>query len=358
MTADGQMTNVIVTGGLGFIGSAVVRQLLATGRHRVLNVDKVTYAATQGSVAGAADSELYSWVRADVADPDAMSALVGEFDPDIILHLAAESHVDRSIDGPAAFIETNVVGTMSLLQAARHHWSSLDGERQDRFRFVQVSTDEVYGSLTPTDPRFTEDSPHRPRSPYSASKAAADHLASAWYHTYGMPVVITNCSNNYGPFQFPEKLIPLMVLRSLDSQPLPVYGKGDNVRDWLFVEDHARALIMAAERGRPGETYVIGGDAERTNLEVVHAICAAIDERRPTGTPRSELIEFVTDRPGHDHRYAIDSAKIAAEFGWAPSVSFEDGIQATIDWYLENESWWRPIVDGTYQLERIGQADG
>ena len=350
------MSNVMVTGGLGFIGSAVVRQLIDGGEHRVLNVDKATYAATSGSVAEAAESDRYTWAKADVADADAMASLVGEFDPDLILHLAAESHVDRSIDGPAVFIESNVVGTMSLLQAARSHWSSLPSERQETFRFVQVSTDEVFGSLTAADPRFTEESAHRPRSPYSASKAAADHLASAWHHTYGLPVVTTNCSNNYGPYQFPEKLIPLIILRSLDSQPLPVYGKGDNVRDWLYVEDHARALILAAERGRPGETYVIGGDAERTNLDVVTAICAAIDTRRPEGSPHERLIEFVTDRPGHDHRYAIDSAKITSELGWAPSVTFEDGIQATIDWYLANEDWWRPIVEGTYQLERIGQS--
>lgn len=347
---------IIVTGGLGFIGSSVVRQLISDSEHEILNIDKLTYAATETSIADVSGSDRYAWTRADIADVEAMAGIVSDFDPDAIMHLAAESHVDRSIDGPAAFVETNVVGTMSLLQAALAHWSALPAERQESFRFVHVSTDEVFGSLGPTDPAFTEESAHRPRSPYSASKAAADHLAGAWFHTYGLPVVVTNCSNNYGPYQFPEKLIPLMVLRSLDSKPLPVYGAGDNVRDWLFVEDHARALIQVMAQGRPGETYAIGGDAERTNLEVVETICAAIDNRRPGPSPRRELIEFVRDRPGHDHRYAVDTSKINAELGWSPSVSFDDGIQATIDWYLDNESWWRPIVEGTYQLERIGST--
>ena len=346
---------VLVTGGCGFIGSAVVRHLINDTDHEVINVDKMTYAATEGSVAEVADNERYRHLKIDICDGAAVEAAFLDHQPDAVMHLAAESHVDRSIDGPEQFLQTNIVGTMHLLQAAR----SLMLARPDggaRFRFLHVSTDEVFGALAHGDEPFTESTPYSPRSPYSASKASADHLARAWAETYGLPVLITNCSNNYGPFHFPEKLIPLVTLKAISEQPLPVYGAGENIRDWLFVEDHATALTTVLTKGIAGETYLVGGNAERTNLEVVQAICDLVDERLgvPEAGARRRLIEFVTDRPGHDLRYAIDSSKLQAELGWRPNVTFEEGLARTVDWYLANESWWRPIADGTYAGGRLG----
>ena len=345
---------VLVTGGLGFIGSAVVRRFINETEHSVLNLDKKTYAATDGSVASVSDSDRYDQVIVDITDGPAVRAAIDAFEPDAIVHLAAESHVDRSIDGPGEFISTNVVGTFELLHASRAF-----AERAgtlDSFRFVHVSTDEVFGALSPTDPAFDESTPYDPRSPYSASKAASDHLVRAWHETYGLNTIITNCSNNYGPFHFPEKLIPLMILKGLAGEPLPVYGKGDNVRDWLFVDDHARAIIRALTHGRPGETYAIGGNAERTNLEVVHAVCDLLDDAVGDldGTSRRSLISFVADRPGHDLRYAIDASKARRELGWEPSISFEDGLATTVGWYLDNETWWRPLAGDRYQGQRLG----
>jgi len=346
---------VLVTGGCGFIGSAVVRHLINDTDHEVINVDKMTYAATKDSVAEVADNERYRHLKIDICDGAAVEAAFLDHQPDAVMHLAAESHVDRSIDGPEQFLQTNIVGTMHLLQAAR----SLMLARPDggaRFRFLHVSTDEVFGALAHGDEPFTESTPYSPRSPYSASKASADHLARAWAETYGLPVLITNCSNNYGPFHFPEKLIPLVTLKAISEQPLPVYGAGENIRDWLFVEDHATALTTVLTKGIAGETYLVGGNAERTNLEVVQAICDLVDERLgvPEAGARRRLIEFVTDRPGHDLRYAIDSSKLQAELGWRPNVTFEEGLARTVDWYLANESWWRPIADGTYAGGRLG----
>ena len=346
---------VLVTGGCGFIGSAVVRHLINDTDHEVINVDKMTYAATEGSVGEVADNERYRHLKIDICDGAAVEAAFLDHQPDAVMHLAAESHVDRSIDGPEQFLQTNIVGTMHLLQAAR----SLMLARPDggaRFRFLHVSTDEVFGALAHGDEPFTESTPYSPRSPYSASKASADHLARAWAETYGLPVLITNCSNNYGPFHFPEKLIPLVTLKAISEQPLPVYGAGENIRDWLFVEDHATALTTVLIKGIAGETYLVGGNAERTNLEVVQAICDLVDERLgvPEAGVRRRLIEFVTDRPGHDLRYAIDSSKLQAELGWRPTVTFEEGLARTVDWYLANESWWRPIADGTYAGGRLG----
>lgn len=348
---------VLVTGGCGFIGSAVVRHLINDTDHEVINVDKMTYAATKDSVAEVADNERYRHLKIDICDGAAVEAAFLDHQPDAVMHLAAESHVDRSIDGPEQFLQTNIVGTMHLLQAAR----SLMLARPDggaRFRFLHVSTDEVFGALAHGDEPFTESTPYSPRSPYSASKASADHLARAWAETYGLPVLITNCSNNYGPFHFPEKLIPLVTLKAISEQPLPVYGAGENIRDWLFVEDHATALTTVLIKGIAGETYLVGGNAERTNLEVVQAICDLVDERLgvPEAGVRRRLIEFVTDRPGHDLRYAIDSSKLQAELGWRPTVTFEEGLARTVDWYLANESWWRPIADGTYAGGRLGLA--
>ena len=348
---------VLVTGGCGFIGSAVVRHLINDTDHEVINVDKMTYAATEGSVGEVADNERYRHLKIDICDAAAVEAAFIDYQPDAVMHLAAESHVDRSIDGPEQFLQTNIVGTMHLLQAAR----KLIATRADGgvdFRFLLVSTDEVFGALGHGDEPFTESTPYSPRSPYSASKASADHLARAWAETYGLPVLITNCSNNYGPFHFPEKLIPLVTLKAIAEQPLPVYGTGENVRDWLFVEDHATALTTVLAKGVAGETYLVGGNAERTNLEVVQAICDLVDERLgpPPAGARRRLIEFVTDRPGHDLRYAIDSSKLQAELGWRPTVTFEEGLARTVDWYLANESWWRPIADGTYAGGRLGLA--
>lgn len=344
---------ILVTGGAGFIGSALIRHLVAATSHEVINVDKLTYAGTLTSLDAVAGDPRYSFERVDICDRPEIARLFERHDPDIVVHLAAESHVDRSIDGPEAFLGTNVVGTFTLLSAALAHWRRLSPERRDGFRFHHVSTDEVYGSLG-AEGLFSENSPYDPRSPYSASKAASDHFVSAWHHTYGLPTLITNCSNNYGPYHFPEKLIPLAIIKCLKGEPIPVYGKGDNVRDWLFVEDHARALTVVFETGRPGETYNIGASSERSNLEVVHAICDTLDELRPRGgVSYRELVRFVADRPGHDHRYAIDATKIRTQLGWAPRESFETGIRRTVAWYLENESWWKAIGN-RYAGERLG----
>ena len=347
------MSTILVTGGAGFIGSAVVRQLLKEGASRVVNLDKLTYAANLASIPGAEADPRYALEKVDICDAAEVARVFATHKPDAVMHLAAESHVDRSIDGPGAFIHTNFIGTFNLLQAALGHWRALEGAKKDAFRFLHVSTDEVYGSLGPTG-AFTESTRYDPHSPYSASKASSDHLARAWFDTYGLPVIVTNCSNNYGPYQFPEKLIPLMVLKAMQGEKLPVYGKGDNIRDWLYVEDHAAALRLAVSRGRPGETYNIGGRAEMQNIEVVRTICRLVDEMRPGNRPREELITYVADRPGHDQRYAIDAAKIERELGWKPSLTFDDGIRRTVEWYLTQESWWRPILDGRYQGDRLG----
>ncbi|MBV9993335.1 MAG: dTDP-glucose 4,6-dehydratase [Alphaproteobacteria bacterium] len=343
---------VLVTGGAGFIGSAVVRRLVAEPGVEVAVFDAMTYAANPRTL-GAHAGRL-AFYRQDICDAAAVGAAFAEFQPDVVMHLAAESHVDRSIEEPAAFVKTNVVGTQVLLDAALAHWRALDGGARDRFRFLHISTDEVFGSLTETCPPFCETTPYTPRSPYAASKASSDHLVRAWSHTYGLPIVVTNCSNNYGPYQFPEKLIPLMILRGLAGEAMPVYGDGQNIRDWLFVDDHAEALWLAATRGRVGETYAVGGSAERRNLDVVQTVADLLDELQPGNAPRRGLIGFVGDRPGHDRRYAIDSAKIRRELGWAPRHSFEDGLRRTVAWYVANRDWWQPIVDGVYRLERLG----
>jgi len=350
------MKRIVVTGGAGFIGSAVIRQLLAETDAFVINVDKLTYAANLASLPGAVESGRYAFERVDICDGEEVRRVLATHKPDAVMHLAAESHVDRSIDGPGEFIQTNVVGTFRLLDAARGYWSSLPEAEKSAFRFHHVSTDEVFGSLGESG-LFTETTAYDPNSPYSASKASSDHLVRAWRETYGLPVVLTNCSNNYGPYQFPEKLIPLVILKGLSGQPLPVYGKGDNIRDWLYVEDHARALRLVLERGVVGESYNIGGFNERKNIDVVRAICALLDEFRPTGAPHDKLITHVTDRPGHDHRYAIDATKIERELGWRPLETFETGIRRTVEWYLSNEPWWRAVLDGSYKGERLGLAE-
>ena len=347
------MTRILVTGGAGFIGSAVVRQLLAETDAFVVNVDKLTYAANLSSLPGAEGNPRYVFEKVDICDAAELRRVFDTHQPDAVMHLAAESHVDRSIDGPGEFIQTNVVGTFRLLEAARGYWSALPAEAKDRFRFHHISTDEVFGTLG-EDGFFTETTAYSPNSPYSASKASSDHLVRAWHETYGLPVVLTNCSNNYGPYHFPEKLIPLMILKGLAGEKLPVYGKGDNIRDWLYVEDHARALRLVLEKGRIGESYNIGGHNERTNLEVVRAICAHLDEMDPAGAPHDRLISFVTDRPGHDKRYAIDAGKIERELGWTPLETFESGLRKTVAWYLENRGWWQAILNGSYQGERLG----
>lgn len=341
------MKRYLVTGGAGFIGSAVVRHLIRQTPHQVLVVDKLTYAGNRDNLSSVSNDPRLGFLRADIGDQAAMRQAFAEFRPDIVMNLAAESHVDRSIDGPAAFIETNIVGSFMLLQEALRHFRSLPPAGQAGFRFHQISTDEVFGSLG-AEGLFSETSPYQPNSPYSASKAASDHLARAWHHTYGLPVVLSNCSNNYGPYHFPEKLIPLMILNALEGKELPVYGSGAHVRDWLHVEDHARALALIAERGRIGESYNVGGGAERSNIEVVRAICALMDELAPDAAigPRETLIRFVADRPGHDLRYAIDTAKIARELGWRPQESFESGLRKTVAWYLENRDWWSRIRSG------------
>ncbi|KAB2848036.1 MAG: dTDP-glucose 4,6-dehydratase [Hyphomicrobiaceae bacterium] len=344
---------VMVTGGAGFIGSAVVRHLVRDESAQVLNVDKLTYAASLASLDAVAGNPRYRFVRADICDETAMEAAFTSFAPDTVVHLAAESHVDRSITGSAAFIETNIVGSYVLLEAARRYWEGLSGERRGAFRFLHVSTDEVYGSLGP-DGLFSEDTPYDPSSPYSASKAASDHLVMAWQRTYGLPALISNCSNNYGPHQFPEKLIPLMILNARDGKGLPVYGSGSNIRDWLYVEDHARALILILRRGRIGETYNVGGRNEQTNLGVVERICDLMDELQPDGAPHRRLITFVADRPGHDRRYAIDATKLETELGWRARETFATGIERTVRWYLANEAWWGPLRKRVYAGERLG----
>ena len=347
---------IFVTGGAGFIGSALVRHLIADTDHEVLNFDKLTYAGTLSTVAEVADSDRYRFVQGDICDAEAVRAAVTDFRPDIVTHLAAESHVDRSIDGPGAFVQTNLVGTFVMLSEARSHWQTLDAAGRARFRFHHISTDEVYGSLGDTG-LFTEETPYDPRSPYSASKAGSDHLVSAWGHTYGLPVLITNCSNNYGPYHFPEKLIPLMIAKALDGEPLPVYGAGDQVRDWLFVEDHVRALQAVFERGQVGRTYNVGGHNEKQNIEVVQTLCAILDRLQPRadGERYAAQITSVADRPGHDKRYAIDATRIGDELGWRPRETFESGIEKTVAWYLANQDWWRPLVAGK-AAERRGVA--
>jgi dTDP-glucose 4,6-dehydratase len=348
---------VLVTGGAGFIGSALVRHLVESG-YEVVNLDKLTYSGNLESLRSVEGAPGYSFHRTDICDRAALDRILDEKQPDAIMHLAAETHVDRSIDGPAPFVATNVVGTFTLLEAALGYWRQLESARRDAFRFLHVSTDEVFGQLTHHDAPFTERSPYAPSSPYSASKAAADHFARAWHVTFGLPVILTNCSNNYGPFHFPEKLVPLTIINALEGMPLPVYGKGENVRDWLFVEDHARALELALLRGQVGESYNIGGHAERRNLELVEAICDLVDERRPLadGGSRRELITFVADRPGHDLRYALDPSKAERELGWEARESLQSGLAKTVDWFLENEWWWRPIRDGSYAGERLGRG--
>ncbi len=350
------MLKVLVTGGAGFIGSALIRHLIRETDVEVMNLDKLTYAGNTASLREIEDSPRYHFRRADVADIAAVRELFNEFHPDTVMHLAAESHVDRSIDAPLEFVRTNVLGTAALLDAALGFWERLSPGKKEKFRFQHISTDEVYGSLG-MDGRFTEDTPYNPHSPYSASKAASDHLVRAWHDTFGLPVLLSNCSNNYGPYHFPEKLIPLVILNALEGKPLPIYGNGANVRDWLFVEDHARALWLINREGRPGETYNIGGDSERTNLEVVRAICRVLDELHPRKVGSySEQISFVTDRPGHDLRYAIDAGKLRRELGWAPRESFESGLRLTVRWYLENDWWWRPIREVRYSGERLGEG--
>ena len=344
---------ILITGGAGFIGSALVRQLLAESTHSVVNIDLLTYAGNLESLPGAPDHPRYRFLQADICDLPAMQAAFAEHDPDAVMHLAAESHVDRSIDGPGAFVQTNLVGTYSLLQAALGHWRQLPAERAAGFRFHHISTDEVYGTLGETG-LFREDTPYAPNSPYSASKAGSDHLVRAWHHTYGLPTLVTNCSNNYGPYQFPEKLIPLMILNALEGKPLPIYGKGENIRDWLYVDDHARALRLVLERGVIGEQYNVGGLNERRNVDVVQALCALLDELHPQGAPHSRLISYVRDRPGHDQRYAIDAGKIQRELGWAPRESFETGLRKTVQWYLQHRDWCTRVQSGDYRRERLG----
>jgi len=347
------MKRVLVTGGAGFIGSAVVRGLIDRGGCDVLNIDKLTYAGNLESLGSAADSPRYTFARVDIGDGTALRALFSAFQPDAVIHLAAESHVDRSIDGPGEFVQTNVVGTFVLLQEALRHWRGMPPETREAFRFLHVSTDEVFGALGDSG-FFTEATAYDPSSPYSASKAASDHLARAWHRTYGLPVMVSNCSNNYGPYQFPEKLIPLTILNAAAGKPLPVYGRGDNVRDWLFVDDHADALIRIVERGALGETYTIGGRSERRNIEVVRAICAILDDLAPQARPHEELITFVTDRPGHDFRYAIDCSKVERELDWHATRSFEVGLRETIAWYLANPGWCERVQSGAYRGERLG----
>ncbi len=350
------MKKIIVTGGAGFIGSALIRYLVAGHLAKVLNLDKLTYAGNPESLQEVAGSPLYHFEKLDICDAEGVSKLFAEFQPDALIHLAAESHVDRSIDDPLAFIRTNITGTAALLQCALAYWQTLSDSRKAAFRFQHVSTDEVYGSLG-RDGYFTEQTPYDPKSPYSASKASSDHLVRAWHHTFGLPVLISNCSNNYGPYHFPEKLIPLVILNALEGKSLPIYGKGDNIRDWLYVEDHAKALWLIQQKGIPGETYNIGGHNERTNLEVVRTICRILDELRPKKSGSYEdQIDFVQDRPGHDLRYAIDPSKLRNTLGWVPETDFDSGIRKTVQWYLDNDWWWRPIRERKYAGERLGKG--
>ena len=349
---------ILVTGGAGFIGSAVVRHIIANTQDSVVNVDKLTYAGNLESLESVENNPRYAFEQVDICDEKALARVFEQHQPDAVMHLAAESHVDRSIDGPAAFIETNIVGTYTLLEAARAYWNTLSDEKKPAFRFHHISTDEVYGDLEGTDDLFTETTSYAPSSPYSASKASSDHLVRAWLRTYGLPTIVTNCSNNYGPFHFPEKLIPLMILNALDGKPLPVYGNGQQIRDWLFVEDHARALYKVVTEGEVGETYNIGGHNEKANIDVVRTICALLEELVPNKpadvTKYEDLITYVKDRPGHDVRYAIDAAKIGRELGWKPQETFESGIRKTVEWYLNNKKWWSRVLDGSYNRERLG----
>lgn len=351
---------ILVTGGAGFIGSALIRHIIENTEHYVINVDKLTYAGNLESLSPVADSSRYLFEQADICDAEVLKDIFAQHAPDAVMHLAAESHVDRSIEGPGAFIQTNVVGTYTLLEVARHYWAKLDPEKRSAFRFHHVSTDEVYGDLDNPEDLFTEDTPYAPSSPYSASKASSDHLVRAWSRTYGLPVLLTNCSNNYGPYHFPEKLVPHMILNALAGKPLPVYGDGSQIRDWLYVEDHTRALLEVLTRGKPGETYNIGGHNEKRNLEVVEIICDLLDqqapsERDPAIASYRDLITFVKDRPGHDKRYAIDASKIQRELGWQPTETFESGISKTVQWYLTNRSWWQRVMSGDYRLTRLGE---
>ena len=356
----------LVTGGAGFIGSAVIRHLINDTEHSVVNVDKLTYAGNLHSLESVSDSDRYSFEQIDICDADEVKRVYEEHQPDIVMHLAAESHVDRSIDGPGEFIQTNIIGTYTLLDQARSYWMNLPIEKKEGFRFHHISTDEVYGDLEGTDDLFTETTPYAPSSPYSASKASSDHLVRAWQRTYGLPTLVTNCSNNYGPYHFPEKLIPLVILNALEGKPLPVYGKGEQIRDWLYVEDHARALVLVATKGEIAETYNIGGHNEKKNIDVVNKICDILDRKIPIQDNSKiknqkskmdsyhDLITFVTDRPGHDARYAIDASKIARELGWEPQETFETGLEKTVQWYLDNEEWWHAVQDGSYHRERLG----
>ena len=351
------MQTVMVTGGAGFIGSAVVRLLVEREHYQVINVDKLTYAGNLESLASVNDATAYHFVQADIGDAEAIAAIMRQYRPDTVMHLAAETHVDRSIDSASPFIQANVIGTWVLLEVCRRYCDSLSGAQRENFRFHHISTDEVYGSLGDSG-QFTEQTRYDPSSPYSASKASSDHLVRAWHRTYDLPIVVSNCSNNYGPFQFPEKLIPLMILNALEGKPLPVYGEGRQVRDWLYVDDHARALLVVAKEGIVGETYNIGGHNTKTNLDVVNAVCEVLEEKIPSSDKGIQnyqsLIQFVADRPGHDYRYAIDASKIERELGWTPQESFESGLKKTVDWYLTHESWWRHVLDGSYKWEQPG----
>ncbi|MGL4855694.1 dTDP-glucose 4,6-dehydratase [Plesiomonas sp.] len=355
------MKTILVTGGAGFIGSAVVRHIIQDTDYQVVNLDKLTYAGNLESLALVADSSRYTFEQVDICQRSELDRVFTTYQPDVVMHLAAESHVDRSIDGPAAFIETNIIGTYNMLEAARSYWNTLEPANKAAFRFHHISTDEVYGDLHGTDDLFTETTPYAPSSPYSASKASSDHLVRAWLRTYGLPTLITNCSNNYGPYHFPEKLIPLMILNALAAKPLPVYGQGNQVRDWLYVEDHARALVLVATQGEIGETYNIGGHNERKNIDVVHTLCALLEElvpEKPAGVEKyTDLITYVADRPGHDLRYAIDASKIADELGWLPKETFESGMRKTVQWYLANTDWWQRVLDGSYAGERLGLGE-
>jgi dTDP-glucose 4,6-dehydratase len=349
---------ILVTGGAGFIGSAVIRHIITNTNDSVVNIDKLTYAGNLESLTEVSSSDRYSFERVDICDREELERVFKQYNPDLVMHLAAESHVDRSIDGPSAFIETNIIGTYTMLEVSRNYWEKLDEERKKIFRFHHISTDEVYGDLEGTSDLFTETTSYSPSSPYSASKASSDHLVRAWARTYQFPTVVTNCSNNYGPYHFPEKLIPLVILNALEGKALPIYGDGQQIRDWLFVEDHARALYLVATKGSIGETYNIGGHNEKTNLEVVTTICRILDKLKPNKLQNiknyEDLITFVADRPGHDLRYAIDASKIEKELGWTPNESFESGIKKTVEWYLENTNWWQRVLDGSYNLERLG----